>query len=215
MLEGKYCPRYFEIFWDVALGLMLALGDPLPSPELLALPFLLILLHFSTRWGKRATYCIGMTKHHQNVAPLKGDQWSGSRGGDRRIFLNLFFNNAKLLYCHEVLSGSGFQITKNLHLVYWDFWPLFFERIVNLYQVGLSSRLATKQVFPGIITEMFPTSSDTKHKIEGFNRLTTVMMAVHNRVNPMNNVLYLAEVRQLIVSGCNKIFPVPSDSYDF
>lgn len=119
------------------------------------------------------------------------------------------------MYCHEVLSGPGFQTSKNLSLVYWNFWPLFFERIVNLYEVGLSSRLAMKQVFPGIITEMFPTSSDTKYKIERFNRLTTVIMAVHNRVNPMNNVLYLAEVRQLIVSGSNKIFPVPSDSYDF
>lgn len=40
-------------------------------------------------------------------------------------------------------------------------------------------------------------------------------MAVHNRVNPMNNVLYLAEVRQLVVSGSNKILLVSSDTYDF
>jgi len=86
---------------------------------------------------------------------------------------------------------------------------------VNLYKVGLNSRLAMKQFFPGFITEMFPTSSDRTHKIERFNRLTTVIMAVLNRVNPMNNVLYLAEVRQLVVSGSNKILLVSSDTYDF
>lgn len=149
------------------MGLMLTLGACLlPSPELLALWFLL--LHFSNRWEKE--YHKGVTKHCQDVAPLKADQWSGSRGGDIRIFLNLFFNKAKLMYCHEVLSDSGFQIRKNLSLVYWNFWPLFFERIMNLYEVGLSSRLAMKQVFPGFITEIFPTSSDTKHKIKRFNR---------------------------------------------
>lgn len=86
---------------------------------------------------------------------------------------------------------------------------------MNLYKVGLSSRLAMKQIFPGFITEMFPTFSDRKHKIERFNRLTTVIMAVHNRVNPMNNVLYLAEVRQLVVSGSNKMLLVPADAYGF
>lgn len=86
---------------------------------------------------------------------------------------------------------------------------------MNLCKVGLSSRLAMEQIFPGFITEMFPTSSDRKQKIERFNRLTPVIMAVHNRVNPMNNVLYLAEVHQLVVSGSNKILLVSSDTYDF
>ncbi|OXB63201.1 hypothetical protein ASZ78_016350, partial [Callipepla squamata] len=147
---------------------------------------------------REATYHIGVTKHRQDVAPLEADQWSGSRGGDSRIFLNHFLNKSKLMYCHEVLSGSGFQTSRNLSLAYWNFWPFFFEGIVNLYEIGLSSRLAMKQVFPGFITEMFPTSSDTKHKIERFNRLTTVIMAVHNRVNPMKSALYLAELRQLV-----------------
>lgn len=114
-----------------------------------------------------------------------------------------------------MLSGSGSHAIQNLSLAHWNFCPLLFERVVNLYEVGPSSRLAMKQVFPGFITEMFPTSSDRKHKIERFNRLTTVIMAVHNGVNPMNNVLYLAEVRQLVVSASNKILLVPSDTYDF
>lgn len=88
-----------------------------------------------------------------------------------------------------------------------------FERDVNLYKVGPGSILAMKQIFRGFITEMFPTSSDRKHKTQRFSRLTTVIMPVHNRVNPMNNVLYLAEVHQLVGSGSNKILLVSSDTY--
>lgn len=161
--------------------------------------------------GREVAHHRGETKH----GTTGGGSTAWFRVGRQKGVLKSFLEQSKTYLVPWSVVCSGSQPFKNLSLAYWNFWPLLFERVVNLYKVGLSSRLAMKQIFPGFITEMFPTSSDRKHKIERFNRLTTVIMAVHNRVNPMNNVLYLAEVRQLVVSGSNKILLVSSDTYDF
>lgn len=151
----------------------------------------------------------------QLTAPLEKEQQPGARWGDSGVISNIFFLTKQSLSiameCRLVRISDPSKITAWLTGIS----AYSFESVVNLYKVGPGSILAMKQIFPGFITEMFPTSSDRKHKIQRFSRLTTVIMAVHNRVNPMNNVLYLAEVRQLVVSGSNKILLVSSDTYHF
>lgn len=72
-----------------------------------------------------------------------------------------------------------------------------------------------KQIFPGFITEIFLTSAAISTRIERSNRLATVIMALHlplhNRLDPMNKALHLADVRQLVLSGFSEILSVPLD----
>lgn len=135
----------------------------------------------------------------------------GRQGGNLKVFFLTKQSLSIAMECSLLRISDPSKITAWLTGIS----AYSFERVVNLYKVGPGSSLAMKQIFPGFITEMFPTSSDRKHKIQRFSRLTTVIMAVHNRVNPMNNVLYLAEVRQLVVSGSNKILLVSSGTYHF
>lgn len=123
----------------------------------------------------------------------------------------LLWSALKLL-CH---LKCRIQSHENLHLAYWKFRPRWLTALSTSAKLAWIPSWQWNKFRLVSLQKFFPTSSCNKRKIERFNRLTTVIMAVrlslHNRVNPMNSTLYLAEVRQL-VSGSSKTLSVPSDT---